>query len=123
MPRTEPGPARRPGGPTRRETVEGIAGELSEQGIEPSRHEAERLVAAVLGVPRGELTVEAGARLDPDEARAVARAVARRVAREPLQHIEGTAEFRELVLVADSEVPDAALEELTRRLPLPVRRI
>lgn len=111
---TEPRPARRPAGPTRRETVEGIARELSEHGIEAPRHEAERLVSAVLGVPRGELTVEAGARLDPDEAREVARAVARRVAREPLQHIEGTAEFRELVLVSDRRalVPRPETEEL-----------
>lgn len=114
MSRTEPGSARRPAGPTRRETVEGIARELSEHGIEASRHEAERLVAAALGVPRRELTTEAGERLDPDEAREVARAVARRVTREPLQHIEGTTEFRELVLVSDRRalVPRPETEEL-----------
>lgn len=111
---TEPGPPRRPAGPTRRETVEGIERELSGHGIEPSRPEAERLVSAVLGVPRAELTVEGGARLDAEQAREVARAVARRVAREPLQHIEGTTEFRELVLVSDRRalVPRPETEEL-----------
>jgi len=114
MSRTERGPRRRPAGPTRRDVVEGIARELSEHGIESPRPEAERLVSAVLGVPRSELQVEGGARLAADEALEVARAVARRVGREPLQHIEGAAEFRELVLVSDRRalIPRPETEEL-----------
>lgn len=111
---TEPGPPRRPAGPTRRETVEGIERELREHGIESPRPEAERLVSAALGIPRSELAVEGGTRLDAGQAAAVARAVARRVSREPLQHIEGAAEFRELVLVSDRRalIPRPETEEL-----------
>ena len=114
----EPGARRRPPGPTRRETVDGIARELSEHGIETPRPEAERLVASVLGIPRGELALEGGTRLDAAQARAVARAVARRVVREPLQHIEGTAEFRGLVLVSDRRalIPRPETEELVDRI-------
>lgn len=108
-------PPRRPAGPTRREVVEGVAGELAIAGIESPRVDAERLVAAALGVPRSELSVGgSGIRVDPAGAIAVARAVARRLSGEPLQHIEGSIDFRRLVLVSDGRalVPRPETEQL-----------
>lgn len=105
---------RRPPGPTRREVVRGVAGELERAGLESPRVEAERLVANALGVARAELTVAGGVGLTPSEAAAVARVVARRLEGEPLQHIEGTAEFRTLTLVSDGRalVPRPETEQL-----------
>ena len=105
---------RRPIGPTRREVVQGIARELSSQGIESSRLEAERLVATVLDVKPSELLDKGGVRLDPATAGRVAIAVARRLNGEPLQHIEGTAEFRSLELISDARalIPRPETEEL-----------
>jgi len=117
MPTAEPpaGPgSRRPIGPTRREIVDGVAGELSLAGIESPRVDAERLVATALGIPRVRLTAEGGERVGPEGAIAVARAVSRRLSGEPLQHIEGSVDFRGLVLVADGRalVPRPETEQL-----------
>ena len=92
---------RRPAGPTRAEVVEGVAGELAAAGLPSPRVEAERLVASVLGVERARLQTHGTERLSPAQAADIARAVSRRMAGEPLQHLEGTVDFRTLTLVSD----------------------
>jgi release factor glutamine methyltransferase len=105
---------RAPPGPTRREVVDGIAAELQAAGVESPRLEAERLVCHVLGVERHELASSLSSSLRPEDAGSLARAVKRRIAGEPLQHIEGSVEFRDLVLQADRRalVPRPETEQL-----------
>ena len=114
---TEPRPGgagRRPAGPTRREIVHGVRRELELAGLEAPRVEAERLVAAALGLSRGELGVSGGERVDPAGAASVARTVSRRLEGQPLQHIEGTVDFRRVRLVSDGRalVPRPETEQL-----------
>lgn len=106
--------ARRPGGPSRREVLEGIARELAEAGLESPRVEAERLLSWAVGISRADLQLSLSSRLSPEHARPLAEAVRRRLAGEPLQHIEGTVEFRGLELVADGRalVPRPETEQL-----------
>lgn len=117
-----PGGRRRPDAPTRREAVDGLARELSAAaetaGIESPRLEAERLVAHALGIDRAELARTGTESLEPAEARRLARAAGRRLAGEPLQHIEGTVQFRELVFAADPRalIPRPETEELVDRI-------
>lgn len=86
--------------------------------MERPRLEAERLLCHVLGVDRAELHRSGGERLTADEAGRLARVTRRRMAGEPLQHIEGTAAFRELVLLADRRalVPRPETEQLVDRI-------
>ena len=114
---TEPRPGgagRRPAGPTRREIVQGVRRELELAGLEAPRVEAERLVAAALGLSRGELGVSGGERVDPAGAASVARTVSRRLEGQPLQHIEGTVDFRRVRLVSDGRalIPRPETEQL-----------
>ncbi len=112
----------RPPGPTRDEAVSGVARELEaageEVGVDRPRLEAERLVAHVTGAERAELIRTGDRRLTPEEAGRLARAVRRRLAGEPLQHIEGTVAFRELVLLADERafLPRPETEQLVDRV-------
>lgn len=110
--------ARRAPGPTRREAVAGLRRELDGAGAGSPAAEAERLVAHALGLGRAELALAGDEPLTPEEAGRIARAAARRMAGEPLQHIEGTVEFRELVLVADPRalIPRPETEQLVERL-------
>lgn len=66
------------------------------------RHEASRLVAAVLGVPVTRLELDR--ELDPVEADTVRALERRRREGTPLQYLEGTAAFGELDLVVDERV-------------------
>jgi release factor glutamine methyltransferase len=111
-------PVRRPAGPSRGEVLLGVLSELEAAGLETPRVEAERLIAHALGIPRSDLVLHAGARLQPEEAAAVARAVGRRLEREPLQHIEGAAAFRQLILVSDRRalIPRPETEQLVDRI-------
>jgi len=117
-----PGGGRRPPAPTRRETVKGLARELSGAGrdaaVDDPGLEAERLVAHVLGIGRTELARTGSEPIEPGQAMRLARAVRRRLAGEPLQHIEGTVHFRELVLAADPRalVPRPETEQLVDRI-------
>ena len=88
--------------------------ELDIAGIEAPRAEAERLVAAALAVPRRELGAAGGERVDAAGAVAVARAVSRRLEGQPLQHIEGTVDFRRVRLVSDGRalIPRPETEQL-----------
>ena len=65
---------------------------LSTAGVPAARTDAERLLAAALGVPRTRLA--AVETVDAETAVRFAELVARRSAREPLQHLVGTVAFR-----------------------------
>lgn len=107
-----------PPAPECREAVRGVARELEtadpEAGIENPRLEAERLVCHAVGMERAELARSGDRELTAREAGRLARAMRRRLAGEPLQHIEGTVEFRELVLLADRRafIPRPETEQL-----------
>lgn len=104
--------------PTRREALEGAARDLAAAGIESARLEAERLLAHAAGLSRPELAREADLPLRAGEAGALARALSRRLGGTPLQHIEGTVEFRDLVLLCDGRalVPRPETEQLVERV-------
>ena len=110
------GPIRRLPGPSRSEVIEGLAAELETGGIEGARHEAERLVAHVLGVSRTDLLLNADLVVQPEEAGRIATIAHRRLSGVPLQHIEGTVAFRDLVLVCDGRalVPRPETEQLVQ---------
>jgi release factor glutamine methyltransferase len=69
---------------------------LAAAGVASARHDAESLLAWVLGVARSQ--VAAVTTLDLDARAAYRQAIGRRARREPLQHITGTAAFRYLDL-------------------------
>lgn len=108
--------------PTRGEAVHGVARELAaaddDVGVDDPRLEAERLVCHVTGTERAELARTEDEPLTPEEAGRLAGAVRRRLRGEPLQHIEGTVEFRELVLLADRRalIPRPETEQLVGRV-------
>lgn len=97
-----------------REVLRGLRGELEAAGVESPRVEAERLVAHVLGIDRGTLALRAADPLPADAAAELARLAFRRAAGTPLQHLEGTTAFRELVLRADGRalIPRPETEQL-----------
>ncbi len=111
------GPAGPPA-PSRREALEGVARELEaadeDAAVDRPRLEAERLLCHVLGVDRAELARTGDRELTPRQAGRLARVTRRRLAGEPLQHIEGTVAFRELVLLADERafIPRPETEQL-----------
>ena len=113
-------PARKPYQPTRREALEGITRELESVSAESARVEAERLLALAVGVKRPELLLALDLPLESDEALRLARSTRRRVAGEPLQHIEATVQFRDLVLLADARalVPRPETEQLVDRIAM-----
>lgn len=100
--------------PTPRELVDGVSRELEAGGVESPGLEAERLVSLALGVERHELVSRGDAAVDPRRLRPLGRLVRRRLEGEPLQYIEGTAPFRDLLLVADGRalVPRPETEQL-----------
>lgn len=73
---------------------------LSAAGVQTPEVDAELLIGHVTGLGRGELAAAAvtGRSLTEEQARSLAELVERRAAREPLQHITGTAYFRQLRL-------------------------
>lgn len=105
---------KRPDSPSLRETLRGVRDQLEAAGVESPGPEAERLLAHVLGVERSRLALEASAPLPAGAARDLARLVARRAAGQPLQHLEGTVAFRDLVLRADGRalIPRPETEQL-----------
>ena len=111
------GPVRLPA-PTRREILDGLSEELASAGIEPGRRDAERLVAHALGISRSELILEPGTRIEPEDAGRIADLARRRLAGVPLQHLEGTVAFRDLVLLCDDRalVPRPETEQLVQEV-------
>ncbi len=113
---SQPEPVRKLPAPTRREVIDGLAEELGAGGIAGARHEAERILCHVLGISRTELLLSVAGPIEPADAGKVAQIVRRRLAGVPLQHIEGTVAFRDLVLVSDGRalVPRPETEQLVQ---------
>ncbi len=106
--------ARRPSGLTRRDIVQGVRRELEQAGLASAALEAERLVAAALELSLADLKTGEGRPVDSQAAVRVARAVSRRLEGQPLQHIEGTVDFRRVRLVSDGRalIPRPETEQL-----------
>ncbi len=104
--------------PTRRELIASGARDLSSVGVESARLEAERLMAHALGVARAGLALTNDEPLTSAQARAVGKLLLRRMSGEPLQHIEGTVQFRDLVLLADRRalIPRPETEQLVEQV-------
>lgn len=83
-----------------RDLVEHAASRFEAVGIDSAQVDAELLAAHVLQLSRGGLQSEIirGAELTEDQAQSITTLYARRLMREPLQHITGTAYFRNLEL-------------------------
>jgi len=118
LPKEDGGPARRPPAPSRRELLDGLAAELETGGIDGPRHEAERILAHVLGVSRTDLVLRADLSISPEDAGRIADLSRQRLSGVPLQHIEGTVAFRDLVLVCDGRalVPRPETEQLVQKV-------
>jgi len=103
---------------TRRDVIASGARKLSSVGVESARLESERLTAHALGVSRECLSLTSDEQLTPGQARAVEDLLLRRMSGEPLQHIEGTVQFRELVLLADRRalIPRPETEQLVEQV-------
>lgn len=99
---------------TVRATLRALGDQLATAGLESPAVEAERLVAHVLGVSRASLALEADRPLPPEAAATLARLAGRRAEGVPLQHLEGSVAFRDLVLRADARalLPRPETEQL-----------
>ncbi len=104
--------------PTRRALIEAGTRELAEAGIGPARHEAERLLAHVLGTTRSRLLLESGEPVSAVEESALAALLSRRALGVPLQHLEGTVQFRRLELISDARalIPRPETEQLVEHV-------
>jgi release factor glutamine methyltransferase len=71
---------------------------LARAGVASPRHDAQALLAHVLGVPRGLLAAHPDVALNRGDRERLAVLLARREQREPLQHLLGSAPFRHLEL-------------------------
>ena len=87
---------------------------LEGASVESAQVEARRLLALALEVDVHEVVTERHTPLSRDQERRLARLVERRTAGEPLQHIEGTVAFRDLVLRCDGRalIPRPETEQL-----------
>lgn len=91
---------------------------LAAAGVPDPLVDAEHLVGHVLGLSRGEVQakVAVNARVTAEHAAAISTIVARRCTREPLQHITGTAPFRNIDLSVGQGVfvPRPETEQVTQ---------
>ncbi|MEN9653556.1 MAG: protein-(glutamine-N5) methyltransferase, release factor-specific [Verrucomicrobiota bacterium] len=96
------------------ETLKKAAEFLARKGLEKPRMEAEHLFAAGLGMKRLDLYLQFERLLDDEEVNRLRDMTVRRGNREPLQHIVGKVEFRDLVLRSDRRalIPRPETEEL-----------
>ena len=103
---------------TRRELVARAFLKLSSVGLESARLESERLTAHALGVSREHLALTGDEPLTPGQTGAVEALLLRRASGEPLQHIEGTVQFRDLELLADRRalIPRPETEQLVEQV-------
>lgn len=87
---------------------------LARKGLPKAKLEAGHLFAGVLGVRRLDLFLQFERLLTADEVERLRAATLRRANREPLQHILGTAPFRNLLLKSDRRalIPRPETEEL-----------
>jgi release factor glutamine methyltransferase len=86
------------------ELVGWTANYLGEKGFHHPRLNAELLLAGTLGLKRLDLYLQHDRPLRPAELAEFKARLLRRAKREPLQYIDGTAAFRELVLRVDARV-------------------
>ena len=77
---------------------------LGKKGFHNARLNGELLLAGVLGLKRLELYLQFDRPLRPDELAEFKARLLRRAKREPLQYIDGTAQFRDLRLRVDPRV-------------------
>jgi release factor glutamine methyltransferase len=105
---------KRPEAPDLRAVLKALTSEFTQAGIESPGVEAERLVAHVMGIERPQLAMEARSCLTAEAAVRLGRLIERRLGGEPLQHLEGSTEFRDLVLRSDSRalIPRPETEQL-----------
>ena len=96
------------------DTLKKAADFLGRKGLEKPRAEAEHLFAACLGLKRLDLYLQFERLLDDTEVEKLRAMTVRRGNREPLQHITGKVNFRNLVLKSDNRalVPRPETEEL-----------
>ena len=96
------------------ETLKKAAEFLARKGLAKPRVEAEHLFAAGLGLKRLDLYLQFERLLDDEEVRRLRDFTVRRGNREPLQHIVGQVEFRDLTLKSDRRalIPRPETEEL-----------
>jgi release factor glutamine methyltransferase len=105
------------------EVVTKAAGYLKDKGVPNARLDADLLLAHVLGLKRLDLYLQFDRPLTEADLETYRGYIRRRAAREPLQHIEGVTEFRELQLVTDRRAliprPETELmiDALKRLLP------
>lgn len=87
---------------------------LERAAVESAQVEARRLLAVALDVDAHEVVMGRDRPVSRDQQLRLARLVERRTAGEPLQHIEGTAAFRDLVLRSDGRalIPRPETEQL-----------
>ena len=99
------------------ETLKKAAEFLARKGLEKPRVEAEHLFAAGLGLKRLDLYLQFERLLNEEEVKRLRDLTVRRGNREPLQHIVGKVEFRDLVLKSDKRalIPRPETEELIDR--------
>ena len=94
--------------PTKRwtvvEMIRWTAEYLGAKGFHNPRLNAELLLAGMLGLKRLDLYLQFDRPLSPDELADFRARLLRRARREPLQYIDGTAAFRDLVLRVDRRV-------------------
>ena len=86
------------------ELLKWTAGYLSEKGFHNARLNGDLLLAGTLGLKRLDLYLQHDRPLAPEELAAFRARLRRRARREPLQYIDGSAAFRDLVLRMDSRV-------------------
>jgi release factor glutamine methyltransferase len=96
------------------DTLKKAAEFLARKGLEKPRVEAEHLFAAGLGLKRLDLYLQFERLLNDEEVKRLRDLTVRRGNREPLQHIVGKVEFRDLVLKSDKRalIPRPETEEL-----------
>jgi release factor glutamine methyltransferase len=86
------------------ELLKWTAGYLEEKGFHNARLNGDLLLAGTLGLKRLDLYLQHDRPLAPEELAAFRERLRRRARREPLQYIDGTAAFRDLVLRVDPRV-------------------
>jgi release factor glutamine methyltransferase len=86
------------------ELIRSTAEYLGGKGVHNARLNAELLLAGMLGLKRLDLYLQYDRPLTPEELAEFRERLRRRARREPLQYIDGTAAFRDLVLKVDRRV-------------------
>ena len=86
------------------QAVRQAKGRLEQSGVENAAHDAWRLMALLLGEDPLRLRLRAGETLTAEQEKAYDALVRRRALREPLQYIEGDAEFMGILLEVDDRV-------------------